>query len=205
MVLYARRMAWEHLFEDLEDQLASGWEAQRAALDAESERLRIARLELRTRLGALARSATTVTATLVDATTIRGRLCGAGADWAALVPAGTSAMTVLPLTAVTLWGLDHGAVLDSSTDGEPLTPLQERMTLGFVLRDLVRRRAGVTVRIRGGLVLAGTIDRAGADHLDLALHDAGMPRRTQAVQGFRLIPLEALLSVRTEGPSRLRA
>lgn len=47
-------MEWDRLFEDLEDQIASGWEAERAALDAEAERLRIARLDLRTRLGALA-------------------------------------------------------------------------------------------------------------------------------------------------------
>ena len=47
-------MEWDHLFADLEGQLAAEWEAERAALDAESERLRISKLTLRDRLRAVA-------------------------------------------------------------------------------------------------------------------------------------------------------
>ncbi len=39
--------------------------------------------------------------------------------------------------------------------------LADRLTLGFVLRDLVRRRAAVAVRLTSGRHLTGTIDRAG--------------------------------------------
>ena len=48
---------WDRLFEDLEGQLASEWESERAALDAESERLRISRLEQRSRLRVVCASA----------------------------------------------------------------------------------------------------------------------------------------------------
>ena len=41
---------WEHLFDDLEGQLAAEWESERAALDAESERLRISKVTLHDRL-----------------------------------------------------------------------------------------------------------------------------------------------------------
>ena len=73
------------------------------------------------------------------------------------------------------------------------------MTLGFALRDLMRRRVGVTLRLAGGRSLAGTIDRAGADHLDLALHEPGAPRRAEEVSGYRLVPFEAIVWVRLDG------
>lgn len=194
-------MEWDRLFEDLEDQIASGWEAERAALDAETERLRIARLDLRTRLGVLAAQDCPVTVVLTDSTRVRGRLRAVGADWAAVQPHGTEGLTLLPSHAVELWSLDHGALLTSGAASEPLSPLRERMTFGFVLRDLARRRIGVTLRTGSGTVLAGTIDRAGADHLDLALHDAGSPRRARAVTGFRVVPFASVLSVGTDTPA----
>jgi hypothetical protein len=193
-------MEWDRLFEDLEDQIASGWEAERAALDAENERLRIARLDLRTRLTVLAAEGCVATAVLADATAVRGRLRAVGADWTAVQPYESAGLSLLPEHAVELWSLDHGALLASGAAAEPLSPLRERMTFGFVLRDLARRRRGVTLRTRSGALLAGTIDRAGADHLDLALHDAGAPRRAQAVTGFRVVPFASILAVGTDVP-----
>ena len=192
-------MEWDRLFEDLEDQIASGWEAERAALDAEAERLRMARLDLRTRLGALSLDRASAGVVLTDGTLLRGRLSAVGADWAALRPENARGLVLLPAHAVEAWQLDHGALLSSGADAPPLSPLRERMTFGFVLRDLARRRTGVAVRTRSGALLIGTVDRAGADHLDLALHDAGAPRRARAVTGFRLVPFAAVLSVTTDG------
>ena len=73
------------------------------------------------------------------------------------------------------------------------------MTLGFVLRDCARKRRAVRAGIRTGDVLTGTIDRVGADHLDLALHDADMPRRAESVRGHRMIPLVSVSWIRLEG------
>jgi len=67
-----------------------------------------------------------------------------------------------------------------------------------VLRDLARRRIPVTVQLRTGRALTGTIDRAGADHLDLALHESGTPRRAAAVRGLRLVPFDAVAWVRLD-------
>ncbi|MDQ4215436.1 hypothetical protein [Microbacterium capsulatum] len=194
-------MEWDRLFEDLEDQIASGWEAERAALDAEAERLRIARLDLRTRLGALAADGAAVSAVLTDSTRLSGRLRAVGADWSALQPHDARGLVLLPSHAVELWAVDHGAMLSSGAGSEPLSPLRERMTFGFVVRDIARRRSGVTVQTCSGALLTGTIDRAGADHLDLALHDAGAPRRARAVTGFRLVPFASVLSITTDGPA----
>jgi hypothetical protein len=82
--------------------------------------------------------------------------------------------------------------------------LAARLTLPFVLRDLCRRRAAVDLRIAsahgggepGTGSVHGTIDRVGRDHLDLAVHEAGRPRREASVRQYRVVPLDQLLLVR---------
>lgn len=188
-------MEWDRLFEDLEDQLASDAEGARAALDAESERLRIVRLTLRDRLSAFAAARVPASATLVDGTVLRGRIRETGADWTALDAADGRSLDLVPAAAVAAWSVEHPALLSSTAASAGLSPLRARMTLGYVLRHLARRRVGVTVRMRSGALLSGTIDRAGADHLDLALHDPGAPRRAQEVRGFRIVPFAAVVCI----------
>lgn len=190
-------MRWERLFEDLQDQFASEWEAERAALDTEAERLRLARLALRARLGALtARPAAAVVVDLAGSATVRGALTAVGEDWLGIdIDAGGAG--ILRTDAVLGLRLEHTDLLRSARE-IPTAPrsLAERMTLGFVLRDLARRRDEVSVHRVDGSVLTGTIDRAGADHFDIALHDPGVPRRATDVAGFRMVPFSATAWVR---------
>lgn len=196
-------MHWDHLFEDLEGQLASEWEAERAALDAESERLRISRLDLRSRLRMLCAARASATIDLANGRRLRGSMHVLGSDWVAVTPTtpGVPAATtthILPLNAITGISTDHGLVLRSLEDApDTASTLRERMMLGFVLRDLARRRIPVLISMLVGDDVHGTIDRAGADHLDLALHDVGDSRRADAVHGFRIIPFPSIVSVRT--------
>lgn len=197
-------MRWDRFFEDLEDQLASEWEAERVALDTEAERLRVARTTLRERLLALAareRGAVAPTFETLDGTTIAGWPTVVGADWAGVELDGTRAgAALLALGAVVGVGMPESDVVRSARATAPArsATLAERMTLGFVLRDLARRRAPVSVQLVTGRLLAGTIDRAGADHLDLALHEPGTPRRASEVTGYRLVSLAALAWVRVD-------
>jgi hypothetical protein len=46
-------------------------------------------------------------------------------------------------------------------------------------------------------VLGGTLDRVGADYVELAEHPADAPRRAEAVQGVRAIVIGAVAVVRT--------
>lgn len=200
------RVHWDRLFEDLEGQLASEWESERAALDAESERLRISRLELRGRLRVLCARTAAATIDLPGGMRIRARLQTLGADWvaASIVDAEDASSRrstrILPLHAVRGLSVDHGLLLASLDDGEASAAvLRERMSLGFVLRDLGRRRVPVRVVSVDGVDLHGTIDRAGADHLDLALHDPNTARTAAAVRGFRMLPFTAVTSVQTIG------
>lgn len=132
------------------------------------------------------------------------RLVALGADWIAAcdLPAeGTRAATsirIIPLHAIVGIGLDHGLLLGSLEDQDEQTAaLRERMTLGFVLRDLARRRVPVRISTADGEHLHGTIDRAGADHLDLAQHEPGQARLAASVSAFRLIPFAAVAALQT--------
>ena len=199
-------MRWDRLFDDLEGQLASEWEAERAALDAESERLRISRLDLRSRLRMLCSAEAQAVLALSGIRRLPVRLVALGADWIAagdLPVEGARAarsFRIIPLHAIRGIGMDHGMLLASLDEqNESDATLRERMTLGFVLRDLARRRIPVRISTADGEELHGTVDRAGADHLDLAEHDAGHVRLAGAVSGFRIVPFDAIAAVQVAG------
>ncbi|MGL4255738.1 MAG: hypothetical protein ACRCSL_05340 [Microbacterium sp.] len=196
-------MRWDRFFEDLEGQLASEWEAERAALDSEAERLRLSKVALRERLVQLIGGdapGSALSLDLSDGTALRGRVTGVGADCVAILPAeGRPGAVVVPLLAIAGIGMPHHDLLRSARPAPARSALADRLTFGFVLRDLVRRRAGVAVHMSGGRVFHGTVDRAGADHLDLALHDPGAPRRSDAVTGHRIVPYASISWVRVEG------
>lgn len=199
---YARAVHWDRLFEDLEGQLASEWEAERAALDAEAERLRVARIELRTRLETLAARQRPITVQLLCGEAHNLTVKEVGADWLAAQETNRRALIIVPLAAIVGVTLDRESLLESLEERDEVSALRRRMTLGFVLRDLARRRMPVTLATADAVTLHGTIDRAGADHLDLALHDAGEPRRSAAVRGLRMVPLAALCRLSLGGEYR---
>lgn len=197
---YSRRVRWDRFFDDLEDQLASEREAERAALDTEAERLRLARVGFRDRLEALVGGGE-VSLFLLDGRAIAGHLSAVGADWLALEPANSRrGALIAPLGSVAEIGMPHVDVLRSARPpASARSPLADRLTFGYVLRDLVRRRVAVAAHLATGRVLTGTIDRAGADHFDLALHEPGAPRRAGAVTGHRVVPFAAVVSIHIEG------
>lgn len=189
-----RHVHWDHIFEDLEGQLAAEWEAERAVLDGEAERLRIAKIDLRSRLRKLQQREHVITLRLSDGERRPVRLRAVGVDWIATQGADSASTLIVPLAAVTSIETDHGSLLDALEDSAlPADSLRERMTLGFVLRDLGRRRIPLRVALCDGETLHGTVDRAGVDHLDLAVHDAGEARRAAAVRAFRIVPFDALI------------
>ena len=186
-------MHWDRLFEDLEDQLAAEWEAERAVLEAESERLRIAKLTMRTRLRLLQHGDAPVTLRLCDGERHSGRLRAVGADWIAAQTVDTAGALILPLRSLTGVETHHGAILETLDDvAVPVDGMRDRMTLGFLLRDFARRRLPMRLALCDGESVHGTIDRAGDDHLDLAVHDAGEARLPGAVRSFRIVPFAAL-------------
>jgi hypothetical protein len=93
--------------------------------------------------------------------------------------------------------LPEAARLAGSLEAPPERPdaLSRRLGLSFVLRDLCRRRCPVEVTT-ASRALHGTIDRVGRDHLDLAEHDPGEPRRPGAVRAVRILPFAGIRMLR---------
>ncbi|WP_105567673.1 hypothetical protein [Microbacterium halophytorum] len=189
-------MHWESFFQDLEDQLAAEWEAERAALDSEAERLRVSRLTLRERLSGLGALAEDVRLELSDGSAHDARIDSVGADWVGARTADGS-LLIVRADRISAIGLQGRAVVESARAGAaPADRLGERITFGFALRDLARRRVPVMVGTASGRLVTGTFDRVASDHADLAVHDGDAPRRAGEVRAFRIVPLTELVWVR---------
>jgi hypothetical protein len=65
------------------------------------------------------------------------------------------------------------------------------------LRAIARDRTPVAVLLRDATTVAGTLDRVGADYIDVAEHAPQEPRRSGAVVRARTIPFAAVAAVRS--------
>jgi len=199
-------MRWDNLFDDLEGQLEQELSSEELDVRAEEERLRLGRLAIRDRILAVheaqGRDAEySIRIFLSDGSAIAVRPITFGRDWFSADVVDESqrrVQCIIPIPAIAGIAFTREQLAGSllGTPGEPTqTSLPARLSLGFVLRDLCRRRSPVELRTSIG-AMHGTIDRVGRDHLDLAVHAPGEPRREAAVSQMRLVPLAQVLLVR---------
>lgn len=181
-------MRWEELFESLDRQFDGLLDA---AEDAEqSDRVRVefgavaATQRLTGSIGGVLRIR------LVDGQRVTGRLARVGVDWL-LLRESDAADLLLAWSAVTaVEGL-------SAQTGAPLGTVDRRFDLRKAVRSVSRDRAPVTVHTAHGTEMSGTVDRVGADFFELAAHAAWEIRRRSAVQGVVLVPLAAVIMIRS--------
>jgi len=199
-------MRWDNLFDDLESQLEHELTAEDIDLRAEEERLRLGRMSIRDRLAALhgaeaAGSDYSIRLLLADGQSMTVHPVALGKDWLSadlLDESSSRRQCIVPLAGVSGVVLRSDQVPASlvATEGEKgPRELSARLSLAFVLRDLCRRRQAVDLDLLAGTI-HGTIDRVGRDHVDLALHDQGTPRRESEVTQHRIVPLAQLRLVR---------
>ena len=200
-------MRWDNLFDDLAGQLETGLDSEELTLRAEEERLQIGRLTLRGRLTSLAGGAAPASAraggavriVLLSGDTLLLRPTAFGRDWLAadlLDAPAQRVQCVLPLAGIAAVVLAPADVAESLVaESERTARVSDRIGLPFVLRDLCRRRTTVDLSTPVGR-LTGTIDRVGRDHLDLAVHEPGLPRRARNVSQVRIVPLPHIELVR---------
>jgi hypothetical protein len=198
-------MRWDNLFDDLESQLEQELTAEEVDLQAEEERLRLARLGIRDRLRSLHASPGSgdrmLRLSLADGSRVTVDPATFGRDWLAgelVEESGRRPQCIVSLDAiqgVVLSGSQVIQSLDRSGGEESAAALSARLGLQFVLRDLCRRRQAVDLWRRHGR-MHGTIDRVGRDHIDLAVHEAGHPRRESEVSEYRIVRLGQLMLVR---------
>jgi len=62
----------------------------------------------------------------------------------------------------------------------------------------MRDRSTVQVRLTDGRTVAGTLDRVGADFVELGEHPAGELRRAAEVRDLLVLPIQAIVLVRRQ-------
>jgi hypothetical protein len=180
---------WEALFGDLEAQFQQADAAQLQAEVADRTRRELARIRLVDRLRAAVgydlswsvRGGVTVTARLVDV----------GPDWAlATEDLGREVLVALPAV---LWVAGLGP---RAGDPDSEGAVAKRLDLRHALRGLARDRSIVSCVLVDGSLVNGTVDRVGADYVDLAEVPPGESRRGSGARIVRGVPLTALALVR---------
>jgi len=186
---HTRRVRWEALFDDLEAQLDTAEAAELGAEVSDRTRRELARLGLDDR--ARAAVGATVVLGLGPAGTAQGVLTRVGAGWWLL--AGAGAQLLVPTGGIGwVTGLPAPA-----TEPESVGVVAARLTLAYALRGIARDRSPVTVVLRDGGAVTGTIDRVGADFIDVAEHAPNEARRPASVTGARAVAFGAIAVVRT--------
>jgi hypothetical protein len=183
-------MRWQQLFADLSAQFDEEEAAAERGESASRARAEIGALRLADRLGgALGQP---VVLDCRGAGRVAGVLTDAGLDWLLLEDDGGREHLVATAVVMSVSGL--GRRTASPTEG---AAARVRPDLRRALKGLARDRAVVQLVLDDGGVLTGTVDRVGADYLELAEHPADEPRRVEAVRGVRAVVLTALALVRT--------
>ncbi|SDO16176.1 hypothetical protein SAMN05660199_01399 [Klenkia soli] len=181
-------MRWEQLFADLDAAFEAEEAADERAAAGSRARAETGAVRWVDRLrGALGHP---VRVGCRGAGSVTGRLLDVGPDWLlladdrgreVLVAAG-AVRVVGGLGATTAAAVEEGAVARS-------------WDLRRAVRGLARDRAPVQCRLDDGTVLTGTIDRVGADFLELAEHHLDQPRRRGAVRSVQVVLLDAVAAV----------
>ncbi|OHV37673.1 MULTISPECIES: hypothetical protein [Pseudofrankia] len=186
-------MRWEALFADLEAQWDAAEAAELAAEVADRSRLEIGYLRLvdrlrpavghRMRFDILGQPGP-------ERGVITGRLLALGADWLLAEDAGGGEALIPVRSLLAVRGL-RGEAAHPGHEGR----VGARLDLRHALRGVARDRSGCLVMLADGRTVSGTIDRVGADFVDLAEHAPGEFRRPRAVEGCT-VPLAAIVLLR---------
>ena len=179
-------MRWQKLFADLEAQFAAAGSAAESAESGSRARAEGAAAPLAERLaGALGLP---VTLRCRGAGQVAGVLTEAGPDWLLLSAEQGRELLVVTDAVTTLSGLVRRT---QAAEDRP----RVRTDLRRALRGLVRDRSTVSVALEDGGRLTGTLDRVGADFVELAEHADDEPRRASSVRAVHAVPLRALVVV----------
>lgn len=181
-------MRWSRLLADLESQMDALVSAEAAAEIAERTRIETSAVRLLDRLRAAQDHPIEVRCR--GAGTVHGALAGVGPDWL-LVAEERGEEALVPLASMV-------AVVDlgRSVAAPDESVVAARLGLRQALRAIARDRAYVRIGLVDGSATTGTLDRVGADFVDLAEHPAGESRRPGAVRRQLTLPLGTVAVVR---------
>jgi hypothetical protein len=179
-------MRWSALFDDLEAQVRLLDDVSRAGEVAELARAEAAQLCFADRVRA---TTGPIRVHRRDGSFLRGTVVSSGPDWLLLRDEPGDEELVLAGGLSGASGLGRSARAATGVVARRLSALR-------VLRALAQDRATVVVTLVDGSALTGTIDRVGADFLEIAVHAADAIRRRDEVTDSTALLLSAVSSVR---------
>lgn len=189
-------MRWEQLFADLDARFDELADAELLAELADRQRVAVGAVLLTARLGGAVSRPIRLRTTSAGAVT--GTLRQVGPDWV-LVQEAPGREALVNLGAVTVVeGL-------TTATGRPPAGIALRLNLRHMLRGIARDRSPVVVSVPGsstteggarGTDISGTIDRLGADFVEVAVHAPWEARRAASVRSVVAIPLASVVVVR---------
>lgn len=179
-------MRLEALFADLESQFEAMRDGDLYGEVAERIRAEVAKITVLDRLrGAVG---TALRVELTSGEPVRGKLSRVGKDCLLLEAERYEEWLIPEAALAAVHGLGPWA---ESADGA----VAAKLGLAHLLRGIARDRSPVSV-FCGEKIVTGTIDRVGADFVEVAEHPLDAPRRRTEVLNSRLIPTRALVAVR---------
>jgi hypothetical protein len=184
-------MRWEGLFADLEAQAAAFDVAERAGEVDERARAETAYLRLLGRL----RPAVGLPVRLrcVAGIGVSGTLKKVGSEWLLVDEvAGREAMVVIAAI-LTVSGVGRLSAVPGSE-----SIVESRLGLSHALRGVARDRSAVRVHLTDGSIVDGTVDRVGADFIEIAAHAAGELRRRADVREVLVVSTSAIVTLRRD-------
>jgi hypothetical protein len=189
------RVRWEQLFADLDARFEDMADAAMMAELADRQRVAAGAVGMVQRFGGAV--GTTVRVRTQDGPVASGVLRRTGPDWLLLAQPDSAELLVALRAVTAVEGL-------TVATAQPLSEVGMRLDLRYALRGIARDRAPVIVTVGGtaavpaerGVELTGTIDRVGADFVELAQHAPWEPRRAAGVRSVALLPLSAVITVR---------
>lgn len=185
-------MRWDALFADLEAQADALLHAERAAEVETRTRGEVGTLTVTDRLRGALQS--TLRVRLPGGLLVSGVLARVGPDWLLLEDTVDREVVVAVRHVVGIRGLGRlSAPLSAAS------VVESRLGLRHALRGIARDRSAVRVHLADGTGQAtvdGTVDRVGADFIEVAAHPAGEARRRPDVREVELVPLTAIAAVR---------
>jgi hypothetical protein len=184
-------MRWQQLFADLSAQFEEAAAAEQRADVAARARSEAASVALADRLRGAAGAELGLECR--GAGWVRGRLTDAGRDWVLLDDERGGELLVALAAVRVVGGLGR---LTAAPEGGPV---RSRLDLRRALRGLARDRSAVRGVLDAGAARGGTVDRVGADFLELARHEPDEPRRAAAVREVQAVAIAAVAVVRAAG------
>src|SRR3954452_22553450 len=186
-------MRWQQLFADLGAQFAEAEAAADRAESASRTRAETGAVRLAERVaGAIGHP---LVLRCRGAGQVAGTLAEVGSDWLLVEEAGREVL-VSAVAVLAVAGLGRQTAAPDAAG-----VVRGRFDLRRAVRALARDRSTVHLVLEDGSVLTGTIDRVGADFLELAAHAPDEPRRPGAVRGVHAVALGAVAVIRTAPPS----